>query len=329
MSVCTSIVKLSDSTNGDLLEVTIDNSITALWFYDYADSMQFLNQEVIVEYRKDVYDGQLRQFIKTFTVPTVVNTLEKQDGFKLYLDQQDNECNLAFSEIQSGETRPGCIVFCVAQEYKSSAHAVWMELLIRDKTMHVAKLRIFDYESDKIELAGHYIIGELSRNKYGFQTDRVVVAPGEIRRNPEIDIALQFIKNYFSTDVPIMTFLNQTNLLEAMLKHVDYEEGYVLVRLAMELAMCEALNNITKDVDVQAIGQILLLSYAHLARPSSVLSPVVNNVFLAQQVMLSNRRLVVTCLDECLAEHEPEYAVVKNIQSSVAKILEIRKGCLL
>ena len=329
MSKCTGIRQVqTDGNNGDLLEVTIDNSITAYWFYSYADAMQFLDQEVIVEYRKDVYDGALRQFIKTFTMPTIVNVLDKKEEIRLYLDQADNECNLAFSEIKIGESRPGCIVFCVSQEYKSSANAVWMELVIRDKTMHVAKLRIFDYENPEAQLAGHYIIGALSRNKFGFQSEDVVTAPGEIRENPEIAIAIQFIHNYFSTDVVAMQYINKLNVIESLREVVDYERGYALMRMAMELAMCDSLNNIAKDVDVTAIGHTILASYGYLLRPNSILSSSVNNVFLAQQFQFPNKQVVVTNLDECLEEHAPEYKVYKHIHDSVATVLEIRKGLL-
>ena len=326
MSVCTSIVKLNDSTNGDLLEVTIDNEVTALWFYSYADALQFLNQDVIVDYRKDVYDGQIRQFIKTFTIPTIVNTLDKKDNFKLFLDQVDNQCNLAFSEIDIGESRLGCIVFCVAQEYKSSTNAVWMELLIRDKTMHVAKLRIFDYENKQAQLAGRYIIGPMSRSKYGFQSDEMSPAPGDIRVNPEIDLAVQFIQNYFCNDIVAMQYMNKLQMLDMMKEYIDYEKGYALMRMAMELSMCDVLSNIANDVDVTTAGHIILTSYGHTTRTNSILSRSVNNVFLAQQFPFPNKKDVVTSLDESLEKHEPVYNVVKQIQKTVNTILEIRKG---
>ena len=52
MAVCTGITQVPEK-NG-LLKVTIDNDVEAFWFYDYSDAMQYLNQEVIVDYRKDI-----------------------------------------------------------------------------------------------------------------------------------------------------------------------------------------------------------------------------------------------------------------------------------
>lgn len=325
MSICTAIEKVTTHGDTDLLRVTIDNMVTALWFYDYADSLQFLNQEVIVDYRQDIYNGDMCQFIKTFTIPTVVTTLDKHEGFKLYLDQEDNQANTSFNEISSGETKYGCIVFCCKQENKSSRNASWTEYLIRDRFMRVAKLRMFNAEENDTDFSGQYVHCDLERNQYGFTTRAMVSVGGVMAINKEIAVAEDFVKGFFSADVPAMDYINKNNLLEAFKQHVDYEIGYGVVRLAMELAMADALRNVTKDVDVDAIAQALLCRYGYLTR-SSILSPTVNNVFIAQQFMFPNRRCVVLCLDEMNEERPEEASVVKNIVDTVDNILRIRKG---
>ena len=112
-----------------------------------------------------------------------------------------------------------------------------------------------------------------------------------------------------------------------MKDHVDYEKGYGLMRLAMELSMCETLNNIARDLDVTAVGHILLMNYAYVTR-SSVLSPAVNNIFIAQQYKWPQRRLVVTALDEGQEVISPEATVAKSIKETVNHILEVRKGTI-
>lgn len=326
MSVCTSVVKVEEVPNlGDLLKVEFNDQESALWFFSYADALQYVNQPVLVEFRNDIYKGNMTRFIHTFTVTTVVQTLDKSDNIKLFCDQSDNFANLSFSEIASGENRDGCIVFCTHQEYKSSNNAVWMELIIRDRTMHTAKCRIFDYETLEADFAGKYIITPLSRNKYGFTSTFARVVNGECPPNPEISIAKEYIKNYFSMDIVSMECMQKTNLLGALEEHVDYERGYGLMRLAMELSMVDAMHNITKDIDLQAIGQALMLSYIHITR-TSVLSPTLNNVFLANQFQWPNKVTVMRILDECAEEHPAEYSVYKNIKNTVHAILEVRKG---
>lgn len=327
MSVCTSINKVSEVNGTDLLEVTIDNTTVAYWFYPLADSMEFLNQEVIVEYRKDIYNGELRQFIKTFTMPTRVNVLDKKETFRLYLDQTDNQANVSFNEIADGESRPGCIVYCTAQEYKASTKATWMELLIRDRSMHVATLRLFDYENREANFEGQYIFCELSKSKYGFQTDRVDPAGGTVTPNPEIDIAQQYIQNYFCDDIVAMDFINKLDFFNKMREHIDYERGYSLVRLADELSICNALSNITNDVNLKTVGHALLTSYGYLTT-NAVFSAMVNNINTAARFAWEDRRAVCLCLDDMLEEHIPEYYTVKQIKGMVDEMLKQRKGSI-
>lgn len=326
MSVCTSIVKIDTVPNlGDLLRVEFDDESPALWFFNHADALQYVNQRVLVEFRNDIYKGNMERFIHTFTVNTVVHTLDKNENIKLYCDQVDNYANLSFSEIANGENRQGCIVFCTHQEFKSSANAVWMELIIRDRTMHTAKCRIFDYETLDVDLAGCYVVTALSRNKYGFTSEFVKVVNGECPPNPEISIAKEFINNYFKDDQIACKFLQVMNLISTLEEHVDYEKGYALMRLAMELSMVDAMQNVTKDIDLQSIGHSLLASYAYLTR-TSVLSPAMNNLFLVNQFQWPNKMLVMQILDVCAEDHPAEYAVFNNIKNTVSTILEIRKG---
>lgn len=326
MSICTAIEKVGNNGDIDLLRVTIDNTVVAYWFYDYADSMQFLDKEVIVDYRKDIYEGEMRQFIKTFVIPTVVNTLDKTEGFKLYLDQEDNQANTSFREIKIGETKYGCIVFCTHQEYKSSSSANWAELIIRDKFMRCAKLRIFDVDN-KEDFSGTYIHCDLSKSKFGFQTNQAVAVGGYMAENKEIAIAEQFVRNFFADDKVASDYLNKTALLDRLKNVVDYEKGYATVRLAMELAMADAMRNITKDVDITAICQALMCRYGHYTR-SSVLSEQVNNVFIAQQFMFPNRKCVVLCLDITNTERPDEAQIYQHIIDTVDNVLRIRKGVL-
>lgn len=327
MAICTNIetVKYGEGTSSDLLRVTIDNTTSALWFYNYADAVQFLNQDVIVEFRKDIYNGELQDFIKTFVVPTAVTTLSKDTNIKLYVDQVDNNSNISFSDIADGETAQGCIVFCTSCEFKSSPNAVWQELVIRDKSMHTAKLRVFDYSNKAAEFAGRYIMTELSRSKYGFRSEMITPANGAVAVNPEIAIAESFIRNYFCDDKCAMDYISKTQIIDRLKDVVDYEKGYALMRMAMELSMVDSMSNITKDVDLKSIGQAILCSYGHYTR-TSVLSDSVNNVTLALSFVFENKALVVSLLDEALTDQSNEYHVMKSIKSAVATILEVRKG---
>lgn len=326
MSICTGISLVETLPSGDeLLKVTIDNSTEAFWFYRYSDALAYLNQEVIVEYRKDVYKGELAQFIATFVKPTVIQTLSKEDNIKLYCDMVDNNANLSFSEIAIGETRPGCIVYCVACEFKSSNNATWQELIIRDKSMRTAKLRLFDYDNKAANFAGQYVMTELSRNKFGFQSEFINPVAGEVPPNPELEISKKYIQNYFANDSNALAYIAKTGVIGFLEEAIDYEKGYGLVRLARELAVLDAMKNITKDVDLKSIGQALLASRGYLVR-NSVLSNSVNNVIQAYSIKWDNTALVLQLLDTACEEDIPEKKVMQSITSTVSTLIEVQKG---
>ena len=122
-----------------------------------------------------------------------------------------------------------------------------------------------------------------------------------------------------------LPIFNKTQLIEHLKEVIDYEKGYALMRLAMELSMVESLENVTKDVDLNAIGRAILCSYGHYTR-TSVLSDSIANVTLALQFPFENKTTVVPLLDVALEEKPKEYEVMHSIQSAVAAILEVRKG---
>lgn len=328
MAKCTSIVKV-DTIAGvnDVLKVTVDN-ITSYWIYDYTEALKFLDQEVIVEYRKDIYKGNLETFIATFTIPTVIATLDKKDNIRLYVDQVDNKANVAFREIEDGDERLGCIVFCTKSEFKTSNKAVWQELIIRDSTMHTATLRVFDYDNKSADFSGKYVKTNLVKNRYGFQSELVKpLEEEEVYVNPEIELARNFILNYFADDPVALSYIEQTNVLGYLAEAVDYEKGYGLMRLAMELSSVDAMYNITKDVDLRAIGQALLLEHGWMTR-ASVMSKSYTNITIGWNYQFPNRKTVMQLLDEALEDKPVEARVMMSIKDNVNTILEVRKGTL-
>lgn len=329
MAICTAIEKIGKigTGNDDVLRVTIDNATNALWIWDYADAMQYLNQEVIVDYRQDIYKGNLTTFVSTFVMPKQIATLDKEDGIKLYVDSFDNNSNVSFREIADGDERAGCIVFCTKNEFRSSPKATWQEFIIRDCTMHIAVLRLFDYENKDADFSGKYIMCDLARSQYGFQASFVKPMDKDAFANPEIEIAKKYILSFFKNNEAAMKYMQSYNFMSIVEEVVDYEKGYALTRCAMELAMADGLRNITHDVDIDSICEAILCSRGHLLRPSN-LSASYTNIALAIKIGWKNKVLVCKLLDTAADEHPAEYAVLQNIRSSVSTLLEVRKGTM-
>lgn len=326
MDRCTAIALVETKpVIGDLLQVEFNHDMKAYWFYPYNDALQFLNKDVIVEFRKDVYKGEMCDFINTFTVNAVVTVLDKEQDFKLFCNEEDNNANVYFDDIEDGTSRQGAIVFCTSQSFESSSKAAWMELVVRDKKMKTAILRIFDYESKDVELEGHYVVTSLSRNKYGFTSDLVKALPQDAYANPELALGRKYVENFFADKDDAREFIQRAGIYNALENDIDYEKGYGFVRLAMELAMVDSMKNITNDIDLHAISCALLASRASVMRSSSF-SPMVTNILIAKQFRWRNQRLVMQLLDDALTEQPKEREVMRNIQNTVAALLAIRKG---
>ena len=327
MSKCTSIEKVSVLSDGtDILRVTIDDAVEALWCYPYADAIQFLDQEVIVDYFQNIYDGQPRQFVKNFVVPRKLNVIEQQETLKLFTYDIDNQSNVNFSDIDPGATQNAAIVYCIAQQIKSSTNAIWLELTIRDRSRKVAVTRIFDFDKSNVDFEGNYLIMDLShKQNYGFNTTQAAVYPGEFSENPEITVAKQFIQRLFAQDANASAYLGKTLLLDRLNDVVDYERGYAVVRLAQELCLCDQLHNMTYDVDVDSIMYAILCSYGHHIT-SNGFSDNMNDTLLAAKFQWPNAQLVIHLLDPGFGDRLNERTIYDNIKATVDNILYIHKA---
>lgn len=323
--ICNAITKVEALNGMDVLLVAFDDGTSAYWFYNEALALEFLNKEVIVTFRNDMYKGNVVSVINTFVQPSKVNTVDKRNNIKLFVDQTDNLSNLSFNDIAVGETKVGCLFYCVACQVKSSDKSVWVEMRIRDKSLRVATLRIFNPEQMPGNLAGKYCQASLTKSEYGFQTKSVYEATGECPRNAEIDIARDYVKSYFATDVQANAFMDAVNFMDKMEDVIDYEPGYGLVRMAMELSMCEQLYNVTNSLDVKLMEHAILTSRAHYCT-NMQFSEEVRNVILTIRCKWPNVTKLVAMLDPGSVESRPdEFAVLCRIRETVATILEKKK----
>lgn len=326
MLKCLSITLVEKLDTMDVLKVQLSDGTEPYWFYSEAKAMEFVGHEVIVSVRDDMYRGNIISVINTFVMPSKVNTIEKHDTMKLFCDQEDNYSNLSFNEIQDGETKNNCIFYCVSQELKTSEKAVWSEYIIRDKSMRTMTLRVFDGDNPNANLAGGYCMAALTKNKYGLQASMITPASGECPRNPEIDIAKEFVLNYFATDTYANSFMNATDYINKLENAIDYEKGYRIVRLAMELSLCEQLSNITNSVDVTLISYALLTSHAFCCTEIGV-SNEVRNIILTMRCKWPQTQKLMSMHDTGEVINRPdEYDVFRSIKSMVDKILENKKS---
>ena len=271
MSVCTDIRRLERIDElTDIMLVTIDDDVKAYMIYGYADSLKFLNQEVIVSYRKDIYQGKIETFINTLTIPTRVTALDREENIKLFCDIEDNNSNLCFADMQLGETFIGAIMYCVECKYESSNKAVWMTLRARDKAGKVASIRLFDYSTEGLLYNGIYVRADIKKTKYGFTTDLITPMELDFPLNPEIEIARKYITNYFASDKFMTDMFEKYSLLDHMENYISLEKGYELVRLAVQLDILGELKNTLNNINFKAVAYALVCRHGYITKSQLV-----------------------------------------------------------
>ena len=331
MAVCTSITKLEElSADTDIMRVVIDNDVEAYMIYNYAQSLQFVNQEVVVSYRKDVYKGKVETFINTLTIPVKVTALSREDNIKLFVQQRDNNSNCCLGDIREGESMVKAVLYCIESKYESSVKAVWLTLKVRDRAGRVAFLRLFDYDSRDANYSGMYIRANIKRTKYGFNTDMIEPVDVEFSPNPEIDIAVKYIQTYFLDDAYMKGVMASSKLLERMREYVDVELGYSLVRMAVELDILDELKNILDEVNFKALGYAIVMRYGFIAKSGlKQFSPRLKSVTFALQHNLPGDVVttVLMILDEDSTDVQaiPEKNVYNNILSLADSIIKAKK----
>lgn len=331
MPVCTSIVKMKEiSEDTDILRVEIDNDIKAYMIFNYAESLMFLNEEVIVSYRKDIYEGKIETFINTLTIPVKVTTLDKDTSIKLYTNQSDNNSNVSFMDLAPGSNMLGAIMYCIASSYESSDRAVWMELKVRDRAGRVAKLRLFDPEIGVAKFDGMYIKANIKRNDYGLSTKEIRPMDLEFPPNPEVQIARTYIENYFANDQDMSTLFQRTKLLDHMQDYIELELGYALIRAAIQLDILAELRNVFNEVDFKAISYAIMMQYGYITKASLVqysASLRAITFSMQQNLPVDVASLVLMILDEGDPEGKivPEKAIFKKVLNLANEIIKVKK----
>lgn len=331
MYKCESITKIESINQTDVLEVRLVNqesvldARTVIWFYDYTEALKYVGQNVFAEFRQEMYNGNIVEVINTFTIPTQVNTLDKKTDVKLYAEVEDNYATCSFYDINEGEELPSAVLYCIAQQIKSSQKSTWMELRVRDKLFHIRTLRLFGY-NNMYDYAGHYIfVTPLTRTKYGFQCEEVREATGEVPENPEITIAAETILQIIGDRLNLRQTIANAKLFEKLKEDIDYELGYRIVRLAIELTLTESFYNITPSLDIDSIQSALIADAIAYTRPESVWSHTVKSCILASKGDYKNRKLVCQILDN-VEEDFGERRIFHQVKDLAEAIIRQRKG---
>ena len=312
------------NADADVLTVEFDDGTSALMFYKYADALPFLNKEVVVDFRQDLYKGQIVDVVNTFTTAAVVHTLTSDDNIKLYSDAKDNHSNVTFADLDNGETMFNAVMYCVNQTLESSDKAVWAELTVRDSQFKVRKLRLFDPDRS-LTFKGKYIICDIRKNQYGLSTTDIRTDDTVAYETPDVAICRDYCIKYFAGRDSINAMLDKTQFWEYASNHVNVVTGGDIVQLAYELRLLSTYKDMLPGLMYDALDLSLLLMHMGVKYDEDQMSPELRAVITASNHPVDLRRQAMYILDgfdnDVLAV---EKRIFKAIRKQAIEMLALR-----
>ena len=319
----------SYATEQQLMRLTFDEGKDSAYIiWSHANLVQYLNDEVIATFRRDMYNGTIAKFVNTIAKVGVVHTLERSNNVKLYVDVTDNPSNIRFKEIEDGGTAVNAIVYVTDIRFDSSARAEWADLTVMDQARKIAQLRIFSPDSKIQDFRGRYVMCDIRKNRYGLSTDSVVTVDNAFPFSPEVEISERFLMDAFAEDADILTLLAETKFADFAKKVVDLEPGYILVRLAIELDVASELANLVKEVDVDLIKRCLLIEKFNVFQQTSPYRNDIVTFVTASRYKFDHKNEVLLTLYSDEEKFSMERVVLKQVREMADTIINVKKGLI-
>lgn len=320
-------IEILDNLNldADVLLVSFDDDTQAYMFYKYADAMKFVNQDVIVTFREDMYKGEVVSVVNTFTETTRVHTLESDDNIKLYSEDVDNHSNVVFADLEDGSTMIDAIMFCTECSYESSNRASWVELTVRDSRFKLKKLRLFDYDNANANLKGRYIKCDIRKNKYGLSSNAIIPDDTLPLETPDVAICRNYVMSYFQNRQSIRDMLEKMDFWDKCSCYVSGCAGGEYVSLAYELRTLSTYKDMLPGLNYDALDLALLATHMFVTKEDDDMSHELRGIIALSSNPVDYRLQAMKIIDgEKNDTLSAEKALFKNIRETASQLIGIR-----
>lgn len=321
--------------NLDLCEIQIDFDTMKI-FYEVSELMQFINCDVQYTTRQDVIDAKIERVVCELVKLSNIQTVQSTENIKLIPEgSKRTVCNVESKNFRFGEFYPNCVALMTKHELGSSPRAKWFDCTMIDMSSKEFVVRLFasNVETNMMDdlltsFHGKYVAFDLECTKYGYQTKEIVTLPNEVEQSPEVLVAMEVIKKLIESDPALMAYNTRYSFMEHICSIIDGEPGYALVRMASELYMVNAIDNISTDLDIVAMRRAIICSRGYLLPHKMAWSKPMLNTNKALQVgdLKADRELMLIL--DVLSEESPSDTKLTylKIRGLVNDIIKIRRG---
>ena len=319
----------------DLCEILIDFDLLKI-FYSYNELLRFMDEQVLYTIRPDVVDGQVVNVICELAMLSTIQTVKSTDNIKLVPEGTNRTvCNLDSKSLRLGQYYPNVVAIMSKYVFGSSAKAKWFDCTLIDMCSREFVVKLFSSGStiEEMEQAlkpmiGHYVNFDMEYTRYGFRTDEFVPLPQNVEESPEVIVAKEVIQGLINGDEALVEYNNRFNFMSTMSSVIDGEPGYTLVRMASELYMINAIDNISVELDIKAMKRAVICSRGYLLPHNTEWSkPMLNTTKLMQIPALKADKELMLMMDVLSAEEpSPTKLTYIELRGLVNNIIKIRRG---
>lgn len=305
-------------------------------FCDVNDITPLIGKEVMYTKRPDIVHGKKEMIVYDLVLQSTVQTVASTENIKLVPEgNRRTICNIESKNIRFGDFYPGVTALLSKVELGSSSKAKWFDLTCIDAVSREFQVRLFSSTLDAEDMAkllnsfaGGYIYFDLESTKYGYQTKEVSALPNEVEESPEVVVAKQIIAELIEADAGLKEYNKKYNFINTIASLIDGEPGYGLVRMASELYMINAIDNISTDLNIQSMKRAVICSRGYLLPKKTAWSrPMLNTNKIMMVPELKADKELLLILDTL---SEEEFSSTKltyiKIRGLVDDIIKIRRG---
>jgi len=335
-----SITKLSAIRSGlDLMEVEIDDIAYRL-FGDYTMYQKLIDSTVIYDTRPDIINGVEYEVLTDIAERSLVRTKEYEESPSLIPDGSEvhEVCNFALDSIGPGDSAPNVIVYLSTYEKRTSEKAKWVEMRVVDIKSQAHMIRVFsEYGKTDQEMlntldkfVGQYIRCNVMCTKFGLESkvDKVEYVGQPVTDSREVVAAIDIINRAVEGDEKLKEFMESNLFIERLRKHIDFEPGWHLVRIAAEICMYTCLKNITSAYSTSLLIRASIASRGYLLRedPYEFSKSVANTSKVLSSKALCRDKDLVAILDVAGRTTNPTKRAFIKVSAFVNEIIEERRG---
>lgn len=320
----------------DLCEIQIEFDRFKI-FGDRTELVEYLNQYVEYVWSFDMIDGLQEKVIRDITLRKTVQTVQSTENIKLIPEgNKRTVCNFAIKDITAGDTHYGKVALLTGYDFRSSDKSKWVDLTLidmesREFTMKLFTKKIEDdvdpYEALP-EYLGKYVEFDLNLTRYGYQTSGITPRLEPVELSPEVTVAKEVLRNVIDADEALTAYENAYHILDKLENVIDGEPGYALVRMASEIYMINAIDNISNNLDIQAMKRAVITSRFHLLPHKTKWSRSNLNINAAMRIGPIKSDIEVMLILDAASEEAPSDTKLMyiKIRGIVNDIIDIRRG---